>query len=354
MKKLTQILVLLGLIVLLVPNYTFTCTSFALNHDGYLIFGTNYDNSFAPGMIYVNKRNVRKSGWEPATNGKTATWVSRYGNVAFSCVGYQLAWAGMNEAGLVISTMALSETISPAPDDRPPLASPFWIQYILDTCGTVEEVIEGDKRIRISDTVDHYLVCDREGNCAAIEFLDGKMVYHTENTLPVKALANKLYSTCVDHWKRKAPSPSNSYNSKSRFTRVADMLNSYKLKSDAHAIDYAFKTLKEVTNPQNESFTRWSIVFDTKNFKIYYRSYNNKKIRLIDFKEFNFDCKTPVKMLKVHNDLSGNVTHSFMDYSHDLTLDLLYKSVKYFRPDFPQERIKPLLQLTENFPCQSK
>ena len=107
-------------------------------------------------------------------------------------------------------------------------------------------------------------------------------------------------------------------------------------------------------NPENEKFTRWSIVFDTKNFKIYYRSYNNKKIRWIDFKKFDFDCQSPVKMLQVHNGLSGDVTHSFMDYSHDLTLDLLHKSLKYFRPDFPQERIKPLLRIIENFPCQSK
>ena len=59
-------------------------------------------------------------------------------------------------------------------------------------------------------------------------------------------------------------------------------------------------------------------------------------------------------MLEVHNDLSGDVTHSFFDYSHDLTLDLLLKAIKNFRPDFPQERIRPLLQMMENFPCQSK
>lgn len=163
MKKMTQITVLLGLTFLLVPNYTFACTSFALKHKNYLIFGTNYDNSFAPGMIYVNKKDVQKSGWDPSTHGKIATWVSKYGSVTFSCVGYQLAWAGMNEAGLVISTMALSETRNPAPDERPPLVSPLWMQYILDTCGTVEEVFESDRQIRISDTRDHYLVCEYDG-----------------------------------------------------------------------------------------------------------------------------------------------------------------------------------------------
>ncbi|NIV31091.1 MAG: hypothetical protein GWN58_16835, partial [Anaerolineae bacterium] len=86
--------------------------------------------------------------------------------------GIQLAWAGMNEAGLAISTMWLGETRSPAPDERPPLASPLWIQYQLDTCATVEEVMANDARVRIADAVDHYLVCDRSGACAAVEFLE--------------------------------------------------------------------------------------------------------------------------------------------------------------------------------------
>ena len=134
--KYIRMIAFLVLIFLLAPDLSHSCTSFAFSHKGYLIFGTNYDNSFAPGLIYINKRNVEKSGWEPGTDGKIAAWVSRYGSVTFSCVGYQLAWAGMNEAGLVISTMSLSETKSPRPDERPPLISPLWIQYILDTCGT--------------------------------------------------------------------------------------------------------------------------------------------------------------------------------------------------------------------------
>jgi len=354
MKKTTQISVFLSLIFVLIPNFTFDCTSFALKHKGYLIFGTNYDNSFAPGMIYVNKRNVQKTGFEPGTSGKTAKWISKYGSVTFSNVGYQLAWAGMNEAGLVMSTMMLRETRNPAPDERPPLISPMWMQYLLDNCGTVDEVIKNDKLVRIFETIDHYLVCDREGNCAAIEFLDGKMVCHTGENLPVNALANKLYTTCADHWERKAPSPTHPYDSINRIARVADKLTSYEAKDDKQAIDYAFNILLDVRNPNNLAATRWSIVFDTNNFKIYYRSYDNQNIRWIDFKKLDFDCRTPVKMLEVHNDLSGDVTDSFIDYSHDLTLDLLLKSVKNFRPDIPPKQIKFLLQVVENFPCQSK
>ncbi|UCH96311.1 MAG: linear amide C-N hydrolase [Candidatus Aminicenantes bacterium] len=353
MKKMTQIAVLVGIIFLLTSEFVFTCTSFALNHKGYLIFGTNYDNSFAPGLIFVNKKNVQKTGWEPSTNGKIATWVSKYGSVTFSVAGSHLAWAGMNEAGLVISTMSLSETKVSAADERPPLVSPLWMQYILDTCGSVEEVIEIDRRIRNSDTRDHYLVCDRKGNGAALEFLEGKMVYHTQETLPVKVLANGLYSVCADHWKRKAPLTSQPYHSINRFVRAANLMASYQPKDNKSAIDYAFKILKNVIHPREE-LTRWSIVFDTRNFMIYFRSYNNQKIRRIDFKKLDFHCHTPIKMLDVHQDLSGDISDSFIDYSHEINLNLTVRAVKNFRPEFEVEKLMPLLQMMERFPCKSK
>jgi hypothetical protein len=112
-----------------------------------------------------------------------------------------MAWAGMNEAGLMISTMALGETQNPEPDERPPLASSFWAQYQLDNFSTVEEVIASDDEIRIADTVDHYLVCERQGDCATLEFLEGEMVVHTGGTLPVKALTNSAYQEAVELWK---------------------------------------------------------------------------------------------------------------------------------------------------------
>ncbi|MHC1769220.1 MAG: hypothetical protein AB9869_33885 [Verrucomicrobiia bacterium] len=97
----------------------------------------------------------------------------------------------MNEKGLAISTMALGETVNPVPDERPPLVSPLWMQHILDTCATVEDLMRSDGKVRIMETVDHYLVCDREGNGATVEFLGGKMVCHTAGDLPVRALMLK-------------------------------------------------------------------------------------------------------------------------------------------------------------------
>ena len=108
------------------------------------MFGSNQDNPIDAAMLAVKKRQVIKTAWEPSTTGEYARWISRYGSVTFDYAGYQMAWAGMNEAGLMLSTMALRKTRNPAPDSRPPLQSAFWMQYLLDSYSTVEEVIASD------------------------------------------------------------------------------------------------------------------------------------------------------------------------------------------------------------------
>jgi penicillin V acylase-like amidase (Ntn superfamily) len=176
------------------------CTSFCLDNAGQVVFGSNYDNEIWEGLLFVNKRGVTKTGYEAGTTGRYARWTAEYGSVTFSLAGAHLAWAGMNEAGLVISTMWLRETRNPPPDERPPLVSALWVQYQLDTCATLEEVVANDDRVRIADTVDHYLICDRSGACAAVEFLEGKTVFHTGDAMPVKALTNHAYLKAAGAW----------------------------------------------------------------------------------------------------------------------------------------------------------
>ena len=170
------------------------CTSLCLDNGDHCIFGTNMDHgTLQLGQVFVNKRHVLKTAWDPSTSGEYVRWISEYGSVTLNAVGSQLAWGGMNEAGLMISTMSLVETEEPDPDERPPLAAPFWVQYQLDNSSTIEEVIASDALVRVTDEFDHYLVCDRSGDCAVIEFLDGGMVVYAGSSLPVQALTNSTY-----------------------------------------------------------------------------------------------------------------------------------------------------------------
>jgi choloylglycine hydrolase len=101
--------------------------------------------------------------------------------------------------------MMLDETYYPRSDSRCAIFSSQWIQYQLDNCSTIEEVIATDTQIRIRGLGVggfHYFVSDRKGNIATIEFIEGKLVYHTKETMPVKALSNNTYADCIKFWEK--------------------------------------------------------------------------------------------------------------------------------------------------------
>jgi hypothetical protein len=233
------------------------------------------------GMVFVNKRGISKSGFMSGTTGQIARWTSKYASISFTVVGYQLAWAGMNEKGLVMSTMALPETQNPEADMRPALHSPHWMQYMLDNCASVREVIAADSQVRIYETVDHYLVADSTGDCAVIDFLDGRMVVYTGRELPAAVLTNSTYSESVGFLKKGAAG----VREKDGIRTISSSLRRFKIAANRaaefdpagadNAVNYAFETLEKVGGDG----TLWSIVFDTHDLSVYFRTKSNRAIR---------------------------------------------------------------------------
>jgi penicillin V acylase-like amidase (Ntn superfamily) len=332
------------------PAVEGACTSFCLDNGSQAVFGTNYDNEIWEGLLFVNKRGVTKTGWEAGTNGKYARWTAEYGSVTFNLAGVQMAWAGMNEAGLAISTMWLGETHNPAPDERPPLISALWIQYQLDTCATVQEVMANDARVRIADTVDHYLVCDRLGECAAVEFLEGRTVFHTGDSLPVKVLTNHGYQKAAGAWQvGRLPG-----NSLERFGIAADRVTEFQPADSASAVAYALDTLDRASGQATGgSPTQWSIVFDTKNLRVHWRTSRNSEIRSVDFARLDFACDTPVEMLDVHAPVSGDVSNDLGRNTFEANLrQTLNFLEKWGGADLSPLEVEVLERGLEAFPCE--
>jgi choloylglycine hydrolase len=329
----------------ILPATSLACTSFCLDNGDHCVFGANLDNRIDIGLLFVNKRGVSKTGWEPGTAGDYARWTSRYGSVVFGYAGYQQAWAGMNEAGLMVSTMALSKTRAPAPDTRPPLLSPFWIQYLLDCCGTVEEVIASEARVRVTDIVDHYLICDRTGACATLEFLGGRLIYHTGQDLPVKALTNTAYQEAVRSWQ----TGSLSGDSLRRFAQAADRVQSFAPTNAQGAVNYAFDTLASVARDD----TAWRIVFDPAQLRIHFRTSKNPQLRSVDFAQLDFSCGSPVMLLDVQADWVGDVSAKFAPYSHKASLDHTLRFMEQYgrSDDYPPVVLDVLLRGLESFAC---
>jgi choloylglycine hydrolase len=330
------------------------CTSFCLENDGTCVFGTNHDNDIHEGILYVNKRDVSKTGWEKGTTGEVARWTSKYGSFTFNLVGYQLPWAGMNESGLVISTMSLEESHAPAPDDRPPLESPLWLQYQLDNSSTVEEIVASDSLVRYASLLRgccHYLACDRTGTCATIEFLDGEMVVHLGNTLPVAALTNSIYDESVQAWHERSREElagmEGRVSSLFRFAIAADEVTGFEPTDSESAVAHGFDTLAQASNRG----TVWIIVFDSENLQVHFRTRSNSQIRTVDLNRLDFTCGTPVQMLDVHADLRGDIEDDLEAYSHEVSLVHFVNVLGELGLGNSRDQLGSLLRHMESFPC---
>ncbi|BBO74247.1 hydrolase [Desulfosarcina widdelii] len=349
------------------------CTTFQLKHAGQVLVGKNYDWMVENGLVIVNKRGVSKTGYQPTAENSgldtPAAWTSKYGSITFTQYGRELGPGGMNEAGLVVESMGLfcntPNRKYPEPDDRESLLAGQWRQYQLDNFATVKEVIDSDATLRIRPQKGihtHFIISDRQGNCATIEYLDGKMVCHTGETLPYRALTNNTYSHSLDYLKKDTIPEPDMYKSIERFIRAAKMVEEYNPETSAAPVDYAFKILKSVSwsidrewkGIPYQSNTRWSIVYDQKNRLIHFKTHGNPEMRSIRLDAFDFSCKTPVKVLNVTATLSGDVSGKFVDYTRQANRELIEAAFTktVFFPRYSARQLDILADYPDTFGCE--
>ena len=123
----------------------------------------------------------------------------------------------------------------------------------------------------ISDVKVHYLVSDKAGNTASVEFINGKMVVHTGDQLTVPTLTNDPYEKSINYRRAGTPEKTTSAASLDRFVRAAQKTEGFakQPKSEQEAINYAFDILSNVAQ---KDYTQWSIVYDQKRGRVYFRT----------------------------------------------------------------------------------
>ena len=335
------------------------CSSFCLDNNGYAIFGANYDltkNKY-DGLVIVNKRTVSKTFHQPDSSGNHVRWTSKYGSVSFNFIASQTSWTGMNEAGLVIHSMRLDEgSRAPKPDTRSSISAHYWLQYMLDNFSTVKEVVASDSTLRVfsPDRIPHYLVSDRYGHCATIEFIDAKTVIHSGNDLPVKVLANTAYASSIAEWnnitllkKNRKPIPPTGTTSRSRFLRAVERVTAFKPTDSKSAVNIAFDILEDISRAN----TYWSIVYDTKNLQVHFKTIVHSDVRMIDFHKLDFSCQSPVKMIDVNDKLSGDITEQLVEYSYNYHFEHALTAVRKYELKMTSEELKKYILDVEAFPC---
>lgn len=297
----------------------FACTSFLLHYKNKMVFGRNYDWLTETGVIHTNQRGLLKTSLE-IEQGLTATWISRYGSITFNQYGKEFPTGGMNEKGLVVELMWLDETKYPAPDKRPALSVLQWIQYQLDNCATIREVMDTDSVIRImsSGAPQHYLVADKTGQAATIEFLDGKMKVHSGADLPFPVLANNTYESSLrslNQARKKENAVQFNDNSLQRFHIACNMVERFQEHPGSNIINDAFEILDNV---KQGSFTKWSIVYDLAEMKIFFKTASQTAERNFDFGGFDFSCGAKPLSYDMSLVNTGNIKSQFSPFSSSL------------------------------------
>ena len=351
MRALRYVTVLFTALALLAPPVG-ACTTLCLRHDGRIVFGKNYDWNVPDGLLLVNKRGVERS----SDTRRPLTWVSKYGSVTFNQYGRDNPSGGINEAGLTIELMWVDGAQYPPVDARPAAGVLTWIQYQLDTSATVADVIASDAALRVQPTSVplHFLVADKQGDVATIEFLGGKLVAHTGATLPAAALANDFYADSIAHLKKlddaKQPVTRNA-SSNNRFAHAARRAREYTAKHGDPVL-YVFETLTQVAQGEH---TQWSIVYEIDRGRVHFRTRLNQQVKSLTLASLDFSCGSPVLALDLNQNQPGDVRAQLKPYTRDANLALLRSSYAQtqFLASVPAVQIEREASLPDATACRA-
>lgn len=298
------------------------CTAVFLKHRNHHLIAANMDWPSDDGMIVVNKRdNVKSALTNPEKPFTPARWNSRYGSVTLNQYAVDWPWAGMNEAGLMGANLLMRWAGFPEPGQQPSVFILQWLQYQLDNFGSVSEVIEHVSEIRIRPVSPkngvHYFFCDRSGNAAVIDFIDGKVNVYHGNSLPVEAMTNEPYASSLAYLRRMqgfggSLPISDSNLSMDRFVRAADGIRKFSPKNFTKAIETTFDVLDSVSMKSHPPIiTQWQVVFGLRKSQIYYRTRSDSTRRRIDMGKLDFSCCDSIRISEI------NTAAPFESYSYE-------------------------------------
>jgi len=314
------------------------CNSVVLVEPEGLKFGRNLDGPFEHGYWLVSPRGAAKSAYlSQGSAGEPVTWTARYGSLTINAYHVDMPLGGMNEAGLVVEHLAVPSKFPP-PDGRPAITPHQWIQYQLDMCGSVEEVLARDTEVRLDGWVFecmHYIVGDASGALAVIEYLADKAgrserrVY-TLDEMPdyMTALSNAPYRSHVRYMERftgfggDEPIPTDRASFKretrNRFAYSAQRLRDYEAGPDVDPVAYVFATLDASNWGKG---TPISLVYLPSSGAIHFKTCNNPTVRTLMMGDFDLAPGAPRQGLYWHKSVAGAAWETDISGVNDYLVD---------------------------------
>jgi choloylglycine hydrolase len=254
------------------------------------------------------------------------TWTSKYGSVVGDI--YDLASAdGMNEAGLVANILYLVESDygDARASGKPLLSVGGWLQYILDSYGTVAEAVEALRKEPFAIVAPalpggkaaggHIAIADASGDSAIFEYVKGKLVIHHDRTYTVMTNSPPFDQqlAITTYWKdvgglKFLPG---THRASDRFARVSwNLAATPKVEDPRLAVATVFSVIRNISVPlgisdpekPNIAATLWRTVADTGARRYYFESAFSPSVFWVDIAKLKLEPGSKPARL----DLAGN------------------------------------------------
>ena len=159
---------------------------------------------------------------------------------------------GLNEKGVVIGQMMVPAVQPPYDPDKVSLGCLDIIRLVLDYASSTEEAVSLIQKFNFKDDAHpvHYLIADRSGKSAVIEYVNKEMkvIYNNE---PFQICTNFIITGS------KAPASTPCW----RYNTAYNLLKNTNGETDA-------KNAMKILNSVSQSITMWSAVYDMNEFSL--------------------------------------------------------------------------------------
>lgn len=321
---------------------TMACTGISSRaKDGSQVMARTIDwgGSEVNNLYTIVPRGHEQQSFLPDGGTDGMRFTAKYGFVGLAMDRQEFVVEGVNEARLSAGLFYFPDygeyVTYDAGRKHHTMADLQLVSYILSSFATVDEAIEGIKRIDVVSvypgaSTAHWRIAETSGRQVVLEFIGGKPCFY-ENHVGVitNAPGFEWQVTNLNNYinievgtfdpkmlgKQQLKSIGNGsgylglpgdFTPPSRFVRAAYLLNTTGQQADGwHTALHLFHLLNNFDvpvacdTPSGEqpgdypSATQWTVVSDLTNGKIYYRTMYNQNIRLIDLSEIDF---TKVKL----------------------------------------------------------
>jgi len=310
-----------------------------LGPEGMVITGRSMDWPYSfHSHLYAYPRGLEQNG---SGGVNSLVWTTKYGAIVVAGTTdpsgpIDGVFDGMNENGLVANLLYLGESdFGPAPaDDRPRLSFAAWVQYVLTTFSTVNEVVDAFTNPAIyivpinfgpgsaAHPTVHLSVTDPSGDSAIIEYIDGKPVIHHGRQFQVMTNSptydQQLQLNAKWDSVDKNTDLPGSIQSQDRFVRASYYLSKLPQTTDERqAVAGVFSVMRNVSVPwgvgdpqhPNLSPTYWRSVADSTNKIYYFESALSPNVVWVNLNNINVNPGSGVRAVAVEENYSiiGNI-----------------------------------------------